>query len=621
MIPWKWSIRATIRSEFSRSDVVIPMQLREQLSCWAKVRSLLGDQSAAVAPMVAALGAVLIGAVGFALDAGLYYVSERDLRAATDAAALAAAQNPAQAVARARDSLSRNGYDPAILRSVELGRYCADAALGAAQRFDASMALCSGNGRVNAVRIRTGKPARQFLMRVLGPANPLPDLSATATAARIDEAGIGISSGVLTVTNALVNSVNDLLGALLGLKLRLSTVDVEALMASDIDAGLFFDALARRVGESGTYGALTARTVGLGDLLAAAASAADDSATAAALTLLAGQVGNGYAVPLNGLFGLGVWKNMPVGGADEKPALRAGINAYQLFSYAVQAGNGAVDLSDAVGTVAPGSSVLLAAMATGPMDRPRFSFGPVGETHVSTSALRLQLDVGIRNVSLLGASLISVNLPVTIDIAAAQGQVSAIDCPDTAEQARDTRVTVQASSGLVNAYIGALPAGAMTRPMPPLSVADLRPVRIVNVLGLITVDSRAVAQPVMGARGTIIFGPGGQGSIGRPGSPSTPASIGNEAQVGPLLTSLVGSLGGQDGLQINLLGACLPLVCDTTRALARSQLLSAVVNPVAGLVGTAIDPLVTNLLAALGIQLGHATLWATGARCGVPVLV
>ena len=66
--------------------------------------------------------------------------------------------------------------------------------------------------------------------------------------------------------------------------------------------------------------------------LAAAASAADDSAPAAALPLLAGQVGNGYAVPLNGLFGLGVWKNMPVGGADEKPALRAGINAYQLFS-------------------------------------------------------------------------------------------------------------------------------------------------------------------------------------------------------------------------------------------------------------------------------------------------
>ncbi|UZW57206.1 hypothetical protein NUH86_21005 [Sphingobium sp. JS3065] len=583
----------------------------------ARIGSLWRDRSAAVA----ALGAVLIGAAGFALDAGLYYVGERDLRAATDAAALAAAMNPAQAAARARDSLSRNGYDPAILRSVEWGRYCADAGLSAAQRFDASMTLCPGNGRVNAVRIRTGKPARQFLMRVLGPANPLPDLSAGATAARIDEAGVGITSGVLTVTNALVNGVNDLLGALLGITLRLSTADVEALMASNVDAGLFFDALAQRVGESGTYADLTDRTVGLRDLLHAAASAADNASTAATLNLVAGQVGNGYAVPLKGLFGLGVWKNMPVGGADGKPALRAGINAYQLFSFAVQAGNGRVDLSNAVGTVAPGSSVLLAAMATGPMDRPRFSFGPAGETSVATSAVRLQLDVGIRNVTLLGVPLVSVNLPVTIDIAAAQGQVSAIDCPDTAEQARDMRVTVQASSGLVNAYVGALPAGAMTRPMPALSAADVQPVQIVNALGVLTVDSRAVAQPVMGNSGALVFGPGGQGMIGRPGSPGTPASIGNGSQVGPLLTSLVGSLAASDGLQVQLLGLCLPTVCETTRALARSQLLSSVVNPIAALVGTTIDPLVTNLLAALGIQLGHATVWVTGARCGVPVLV
>nr|WP_087574369.1 pilus assembly protein TadG-related protein [Sphingomonas sp. CDS-1] len=597
------------------------LRRQEHGSHGARASSLWRDQSAAVAPMVAALGAVLIGAAGFALDAGLYYVGERNLRAATDAAALAAAMNPAQATARARDSLTRNGYDPAILRSVETGRYCADAGLGAAQRFDPSMALCPGNGRVNAVRLRTGKPARQFLMRVLGPANPLPDLAASATAARIDEAGVGITSGILTVTNALVNSVNDLLGALLGIKLHLSTADVETLMASNIDAGLFFDALAQRVGESGTYAALTARTVELQDLLHAAASAADNAATAATLTLLAGQVGNGYTVPLKGLFGLGVWKNMPVGGADEKPALRAGINAYQLFSSAVQAGSGTVDLSDAVGTIAPGSSVLLAGMATGPMDRPRFSFGPAGETSVATSALRLQLDVGIRNVTLLGVPLVSVNLPVTIDIAAAQGQVSAIDCPDTAEQARDMRVTVQASTGLVNAYIGTLPAGAMTRPMPALSAADVQPARIVNALGVVTVDGRAVAQPVMGNSGALVFGPGGQGTIGRPGSPGTSASIGNGSQVGPLLTSLASSLGAPDGLEVQLLGACLPIVCAATKALARSQLLSGVVNPLAALVGTTIDPLVTNLLGALGIQLGHATLWATGARCGVPVLV
>src|SRR3546814_19926785 len=116
---------------------------------------------------------------------------------------------------------------------------------------------------------------------------------------------------------------------------------------------------------------------------------------------------------------------MPVGGADEKPALRAGINAYQLFSYVVQAGNGAVDLSDAIGAVAPGSSVLLAAMGTGPIDRPRLSFGPAGETVVSTSAFRLQPAVGIRNVSLLGVPLLVGTLPLNFEIAGTEAQGSA----------------------------------------------------------------------------------------------------------------------------------------------------------------------------------------------------
>ena len=579
-------------------------------------RSLWRDRRGAVAPMIAALGASLIGAAGFALDAGLYYAGSRELRAATEAAALAAAINPAQAADRARAALSRNGYDPAILRSVELGRYCPDSSLSSEQRFDASLSRCPGDGRINAVRIRTGRPSRQYLTRVLGSASPIPELAATATAARIDEAGVGISSGILTVSNALVTSVNDLLGALLGIQLHLSNADVEAMMTSNVDAGRFFDALAARVGETGTYAALTSRSVGLQDLLLAAASAAEQPSTATTLTLIAGQVSNSYTVPLAGLFGLGVWKNMPVGEADDQPALRAGINAYQLFAFAVQAGNGTIDLSDAVSRVVAGSTVRIAAMATGPMDRPRFSFGPAGETSVGTSALRLQLQIGL-NLSILGTGVQPV--PVLIDIAAAHADVSAIDCADTAEQAQDTRVSVLASSGLVNAYIGTPPANAMSRPMPPLSASDIAPARILSILGIITADARAVAQPVMGNSGTLVFGPGGQGSVGRPGAPGSPASIGNGSQVGPLINSLAGSLTAANGLQVQVLSLCLPPLCSGSAV--RAQLVSAITAPLTGLAGGAVDPLLDTLLAALGIQLGHATLWATGARCGVPVLV
>jgi uncharacterized membrane protein len=250
------------------------------------------------------------------------------------------------------------------------------------------------------------------------------------------------------------------------------------------------------------------------------------------------------------------------------------------------------------------------------VDRPRFSFGPAGETSANTSALRLQLNLGL-NLSILGISVDSV--PVLIDIAAARADITAIECASTAEQARDSRVSVLASSGLVNAYVGNAPANAMSRPMPPLSASDIAPARILNVLNLVTADARAVAQPVTGNSGTLTFGPGGQGTIGRPGTPGSPASIGNGSQTGPLLSSLIGSLTASDGLQVKPLNLCVWPLCDASAV--RSQLLGGIVAPLAGLAGTAVDPLLDNLLAALGIQLGHATVRVTGARCGVPVLI
>lgn len=586
----------------------------------ALLRRLRHDDGGVIAPAAAALGGVLLVAAGMALDTGLYYVGNRELRSATEAATLVAAMAPAQATARARDYLQRNGFDPSVIQQVEVGRYCADAGLAPQQRFDSSMTLCPGNGQANAVRISTKRASRRYLSNLLGPANPIPDLAATATAARIDEAGVGITSGILTVTNPLVTSVNDLLGALLGVKLVLSTADIEAMMTGDIDAGLFFDSLAQRVGASGTYGDLVNRTVPLGDLLQAAADGAGTPTTGAALRKFAGQAGNGYQVPLKGLFGLGVWKNMPTGGASEMPALRAGLNAYQLVAFAIQQGSGTIDLSDALSIVSAGSTLRLAGIATGPVDRPRFSFGPAGETSVSTSALRLQLLIGIGSISVLG-NPISVDVPLIIDVGAASADISDISCPNTSEQAQDTRVTVHTNTGLINVYIGSAPANAMTSPMPPLTASDIKQAHIVDLLSLITVDARAVAQPVVGASGDLVFGPGGQGTIGTPAAPGQAATLGNGLQVGSLLTSLTSSLTAPDGLQVKILGLCLPLVCDATTSAVRSQLVSAIVQPVAGLVGAIADPLLDTLLAALGIQLGHATVRVTGARCGVPVLV
>jgi uncharacterized membrane protein len=582
--------------------------------------------------MVAVLAVSLLLAGGLALDVGLYRMGSRDLRAATEAAALAAAMDPAQAEARARAYLARNGYDPGVLKSVTVGRYCADAALPPDQRFDPSFTRCPGNGLANAVRLTSAKPSRRFLTGALGTRVPIPDMTATATAARIDEAGIEVSSGLLTVSNSLVTSVNDLLGALIGVKLRLNSANIAALMGGNVDAGLFFDALARRSGQTGTYAQLVAGTYGIADIANAAADAAGTPATAAALRTFATQAGNGYRVPLAGLFGLGVWKDMPVGEADAPPALRAGLNGYQLIAYAAQAGPGTIDLSDAVTLLLPGSNnpvVRVAAIASGPLDRPRFAFGPAGETTAGTSALRLQLRLSNIQIALPGILSATVaDVPVLIDIAAGSASIAAIDCPATAEQRADTRVTVQARSGLVNAYIGTPPANAMTRPLPPLSAADIGPATLLGVKvlgGLVSIDAsaRAAVQPVLGQSAALVFGPGGSGTIGGPAAPGGGASIGNGSQTGATLSALGADLGAGLSVDVRLLGACLPLVCNTSaiQSLVLGALLPAITTPLGRLLGTTADPLLDNVLAALGVQLGHATVWVNGARCGVPVLV
>ncbi|TCU57546.1 putative membrane protein [Novosphingobium sp. PhB57] len=586
------------------------------------LRELKGDEGGVIGPMVAVLGVSLLGAAGLALDVGLYYQGNRDLRAATEAAALAAAMDPYRAEARARDYLTRNGYDPAVLKSVQIGRYCADIGQATDQRFDPTMARCPGNGLANAVRVVTSKASRRFLTGVLGEAGPIPDLTATASAARIDEAGVSVTSGLLTISNPLVTLVNNLLGALLGIQLRLTSTDIEGLMNGNVDAGLFFDALAGRTGFTGTYGDLIKGSYGLRDIATAAAAATTDAKTRAGLTAFAGQVTNSYRVPLSGLFSVGVWKNMPVGGADAQPALRAGLNAYQLVSFASQANPAVIDLSTLTGLVLPDSVASIKLGVSGFDAMPRFSFGPAGETSVGTSLIRLGVNLKIIDIPIpvLG-DLAKANVPLIVDVAASSAKVSAIDCTGSTEQGRDTQVTVQANSGLVNVYLGSAPANALTKVMPPLTASDITPATIISskllFIPLLEVTARAAVQPVTGASSSLVFGPGGTGTVGSPSLQGKAVTIGNDVSLGATVTSLTTSLLDQGGLEVKPLGTCLG-TCNTQ---LRLSLVNGVVQPVAGLVSGVVDPLLNNLLSVLGIQLGHATVWVTGARCGVPVLI
>jgi uncharacterized membrane protein len=605
--------------------------------------SLVNDTRGAIAPMVALASVALIGSMGVALDVGLYYAGNRNLQAATEAAALSAAASQVLTAANAQSNvvayLQRNGYPDIASASVtvEIGGYCADKTRASSARFVAGSAPsdCAGYTKPNAVRVYTTSPSRHYLTGILGGVSPIPALRGTATAARIDEAGVQMTTGVLALDPGLVNS---LLSLLAGYNIALSGPQIQALQGSNVDAGLMFDALAAAKGETGTYSDLMLRTdISLADLIAACKAGTTNATVIGALQVIGSAGAGSIKVPLANLFGLGVWKKMPVGGADKKQSLRAGLNAYQLISYALQTNNRSANPAGGLNIALPGGSqVLLAASDSATMERPRFGFGPAGETTISNSALRLQLNVKVTNLSgllnglglsvvdqlllgtvktLIGQS-VDVNLPVLIEVAPGSAAISSISCGQ--EAATDAKVSVAANSGLLNAYLGTLPNDVLKQPFRPItttgSTPDLKTTSLIDVLGLIKVDIRAKVGPILGASATRNFlqGVGGDGIIGHPPANGTAARVGNGSQLGPLLTGLGSNL----EITASLLGLNIttgPLLTNVTNAVL-VPLNTLILSPV-------VDPLVDGLLGALGVQLGFVDTWVTGVRCGVPVLV
>ncbi|WP_172668354.1 TadG family pilus assembly protein [Sphingobium sp. YBL2] len=599
--------------------------------------------------MVAALAVTLVGATGLVLDAGLFYVGNQELKAATEAAALTAAIDTSSketAEGRARQYLNDNGFRDVELLPVQTGRYCADSAKNADRFIDAD-AKCRDEDdsvvrQANAVRLTTRKKSKRFLTSMFSSLDPMLELTATATAARIDEAGIATTANFLGADStkpvgALLDSVNSyLLNPLLGINLTNESA-VRAMMTHNVDAALFFDHLAKhaanatfeRRDSNPTYGALLEReNITLGMLLLSASEATNDKDTADTLRSLSTAPKSGNVVNLKGLFGLGVWQNMPVGEGSAPQGLRAGLNAYQLLAYAAQASPATLDLSAPVNLVIPGSVVKIESIGTtSPSDasKPRFSFGPEG-TEVSTSSIRLKLTVGLGSIPLVDNLLPS--LPLMIDIGTGSAKIQRIQCGQN--QMDDTTVDVLMKAGLLGIYLGDAPANAMDKPLPEiLPERDIRPAKIVNGTKLLNITltpaitARALVGPVTSSETPITFSsPRGEGKprIGIPGSTiqanydGAPAELTNSIRPGATVSNLLSDLKlyvcDADG------NNCLLELGALTRPLAVA-LDPILRNVLDGLIGSVLD----NLLAALGLQLGNSRVWVTGVRCGVPVLV
>lgn len=577
----------------------------------------LACERGVVAPATAVMLAVLVGMVGLVTDTSVWYAQRRQLQAATDAAALAAAAyaHDATRARRAADAvLTANGLDPAgAVLTFATGQYCDQEALG--QRFRADCVAAPGEAD-DAVRIETGLGTPLFLSRLFTAAGTnARRISTVATATQVDQAGLQAGTGLVSVNDGLAN---ELLSQLTGSRIALTGVQYEGLLKSDVDALTFLDALATQAGvTAGTYGQLVQTNVGVRQVIAAQIAAlarqsqvADVAAAIAGLETLRSQIAGNPAIALGTLFDLGMWRTQQVGQSTSTSALRASLNLMQLTSFTLQLANGANAAAIPPSTVGvPGiASVRIAATAIEPPVRSRFAFGPSGVS-VHTAQVRIKLEASL----VAGVSTI----PIYIEVAEGNATLGEIACDG--DPTADTQVSVRATSGLADVYLGAPRLSVMNNFSERVTIARIDPAPLAD-LGLIKLTAKAHV-PLGEGAGTLLFKQPGQaggsgigiGIIGRPASDAlpaiapVPASVGTRRYADPLLTGLLGDL----TLTATLLGAPVTLNAGQLRTV------TGTLSPLlAGL-----DGVVDGLLATLGVQLGYADVAVTGVRCGVPVLV
>ena len=597
------------------------MKLRRIIAAWSGERG-------AIAPFAAIALAVTIGLVAMSTDLGSWFAQRRGLQAATDAAALAAVADQGNlkdrnvgailndaALVLAENNRGRR-YTASNISTPVLGTYCPDEAVKPAERFRSAIALCPGDTRdpsyamANAVKLEVQDTASAFLSKVLQPSLASFQIRTSATAARIDEAGFQVGTGLAAVDTAKSQLLNAVLGNLLGTNVALTFADYNGLLNADVQALAFLDALNTQLSiKAGTYDELLTTTVSVSQVIDAeiAALNAPGSVAALALNALKASLTGAETLALGDLLDLGVWRNQPIGGSTTPTALQAGLNFLQIATFAIQVANGKNAVSIPAFSLGVKGIVSIDVTATviEPPQSPPFAFGPIGIS-VHTGQVRLQLTLKV----LEGISwLIGAQVPLYIEVASGDAFLADISCSN--DPLAETTVTIKGRSSVVNVYIGkVMPGNPMTNFTQPVTIgrAPLTTGLIGALLATVYVSANI--------------------SVGTPADEtdrdSYPSLTFTKSEIDAGATKRFVS----EGMARNLLSQLLStlhveayLVLGLAKVDLSAASLGAINSLLANVLGGLLDSVVDPLLQALGIELGYMDVTVTGVRCGVPVLI
>ncbi|WP_367155743.1 TadG family pilus assembly protein [Methylomonas sp. HYX-M1] len=528
-----------------------------------------------------------------AVDTGRIAWEKQRLQRIADLSALHAAsvavcggtEQPSQALvaAAAQTVAAANGYGGNLTNTAGA------VTLGSTQTV-------SGNRQFNTVANAADADAVQVVATSQFPGSLIlggfgnTQLSATAVATKQVLAGFRLGSFLARVDTG-DSILNPLLGGMLGSALALDLVGYKGIAAAQVS---LLDLINATAGV-GTVNELLAADLGVGEFIDIVAQAVGPNTTAG---LALNQMS---LAAIAGLPTIRLGDILAVTGDNPEAALDAQLNALDIVTAAVQLANKEHAIS------VPAFGVDLAPIATVALnlyivEAPKIAIGPPGKnsdgswrTEVSTAQLRLQLDVSLLNLSVLGILNTSINLNLYLDVAKAKAHLTSVKCATSNN--RKHEVVVGVTPSVITLGIGQysnIAGGSATTASPTIMVK----LGSLDAVKLTISAAAAVANPnatdlTFEVSSTPI-------SVPPPNSLTQTAHSDAAAGLANAISDLVASL----QLTPTLLGlSLLDLLLVQPLLSLIAPAIEAILTPVFTTIGTAIlDPLLT----ALGIQLGGA---------------
>lgn len=564
--------------------------------------SLAASRGGNIGTLTALSLPLVIFSTALGVDYGYLTVQQRQLQAAADLAAIAAASDIASAEKAAAAYFAANGMAVAVAGSdgkvipaatlgtrggtgtarVERGRYTADPAMRPEERFRPA------GGDADAARVTLSHSADLFVASVFMPKPPL--LSATGSAARAKTAAFSIGTRLASLNDGILNA---LLGQMLGTTLSLKVMDYRALADADIAIRPFLSAVATELNlTAATYEEVLAAELTMPQLLASMRAVKDLSgATRTALRLIEqATAGSKVRLPLGRILNLDPKKGLTIAtGGDWSMS----VNALQFVSAAAALANGGKQITLDTGVKLPGIASATVRLAIGepPVETPAHRLGAPGSA-VRSAQTRLAVDVTVDGLSALAG--IKIHLPLYVEVAASEARLADIRCLGGAPT--NAGVSIDAVPGVAEIALGKVDPSVLS----DFSVeARVKKARIVDS-ALVRIDAIAHVEAKNLSKARLSFTPS-----------DIAAGATKSVSTRDTLTSATRTLLENLDLDVSVLFLTLGTPKAVTSALAATL----------GAVTPQVDELLYNVLLVAGVRIGEADIRVTGVQCQRPVLV